>query len=414
MSTGVGASGAIFGVFGATLTFLGRHRQIHALRLRLWAQLYLLAYVGYTVYGGITTPDEHIDVAAHAGGLVAGMLGGLLLTRDMARPADHPARRVAASIGITVAILAGGFVVEGRMATDPRVHEFRSVEAAVACSTTSGDAKSAAEREAAVEACSKAIDLDPNNARLLVVRAAIYNGLGKTDLAVTDATATLAIEPDNELALRIRLHADLVTQNIEGTESDCALLLAKVKEPGVQLLDACTRVAHARGDRAAERRRVDRWLAVTPTDPVPLFFRAQLNETEGRSAESRKDFEGVVAAAPNDATNLNALAWVEVVLGDFAAARALADRAVSMVPEGGVFHGTRCFALAGLRELTDARAECARAAVLLPESLVYVGMLAFLDHRYEDAREAWRRAAEDPSTARELAPWVARLPATKG
>jgi hypothetical protein len=33
---------------------------------------------------------------------------------------------------------------------------------------------------------------------------------------------------------------------------------------------------------------------------------------------------------------------------------------------------------------------------LLPENVIYRGMLAFLDHRYEDAREAWRRAGEDP------------------
>ncbi len=156
---------------------------------------------------------------------------------------------------------------------------------------------------------------------------------------------------------------------------------------------------------------MDRWLAVTPTAPVPLFFRAQLNEKEGRYEQSRKDFEGVVAAAPDDATNLNALAWTDVMVGDFASARALADRAVSMVPDAGVFHGTRCFALAGLGEREPARAECVRAVALLPDNLVYSGLLAFLDHRYQDARDAWRRAGEDPSTARELTAWVARLPA---
>jgi rhomboid protease GluP len=411
MSTGVGASGAIFGVFGATLTFLGRHKQVHALRLRLWARLYLLAYVGWTVYSGITTPDEHIDVAAHAGGLVAGMLVGLLLTRDVARPADHGARRVVASVGIAGVLLVGGYLVEGRMVTNPSVLEYRKADAALACLTTSTRAKSAAEREAAVQACSKAVTLDPKSADMLVQRADVYADLGKSERAATDATAALALSPDNARALRIRLYANLVRQDIKGTEVDCALLLAKVKEPGVRILDACTRMSRAGGDRAQERERVDRWLAATPTAPVPLFFRAQLNEQEGRFAESRRDFEGVVAAAPDDATNLNALAWVEVALGDFAAARVLADRAVSMVPDAGVFHGTRCFALAGLGEAKEARAECARAVALLPENLIYIGMLAFLDHRYEDAREAWRRAGEDPGTARELAPWAARLPA---
>jgi len=135
------------------------------------------------------------------------------------------------------------------------------------------------------------------------------------------------------------------------------------------ILDACTRMARARGDGMAERQRVDRWLEATPTDPVPLFFRAQLNQREGRFIESRRDYEGVVAAAPDDPTGLNALAWVEVVLGDFAGARALADRAVSMAPDAGAFHGTRCFALAGLDQRQEALAECARAVALLPENL---------------------------------------------
>jgi Flp pilus assembly protein TadD len=119
-------------------------------------------------------------------------------------------------------------------------------------------------------------------------------------------------------------------------------------------------------------------------------------------------------AAPNDPTNLNALAWVDVVLGKFADARALADRAVSMAPDAGAFHGTRCFALVGLDEPKEARAECARAAALLPENLTYLGMMAFLDHRYDEARRAWERASQEPSTARELGPWVARLPGPKG
>jgi hypothetical protein len=42
--------------------------------------------------------------------------------------------------------------------------------------------------------------------------------------------------------LRIRFHANLVRQNIAGTEADCVLLLSRVKEPGVLLFDACTRM----------------------------------------------------------------------------------------------------------------------------------------------------------------------------
>jgi Flp pilus assembly protein TadD len=98
---------------------------------------------------------------------------------------------------------------------------------------------------------------------------------------------------------------------------------------------------------------------------------------------------------PDDPTNLNALAWVDVAIGDFGAARALADRAVVMAPDAGAFHGTRCFALVGLGERQEAHVECATAVALPPEHLTYLGMIAFLDNRYEggDTITPWARSA---------------------
>lgn len=409
MSVSTGASGAIFGVFGACLVFLLRHRQTRVFRLPLWLRLPMIAFVAYTIYGGITTPDEHIDVAGHGGGLVMGMIAAVLLARDLARPAENLNRRVLASVGIAVALLIGGYVVEGRMGTNAEVHEFRAVQAAAACGTGWQDAKSTAAREAAVEACSAAIALEPKNAALLTWRASLYDDLDQEDLAVADANAALALKKGNGLAWRVRLHRDLVPAKAVAAEADCAAILEE-KEPGAAVLGMCARLALSRGDRAGARARLDRWVAAASSDAVPLALRCKLSEQEGRLGESRADCEAVVAERPADPTAWNYLAWVEVVLGDFAAARAHAERALSMGPEGGAYLGTRCFALAGLGDEKAARVDCARAVELLPDDLVDRGMLAFLDQRYDDARRAWQGAGEDPSIGRELAPWVARLP----
>ena len=99
-------------------------------------------------------------------------------------------------------------------------------------------------------------------------------------------------------------------------------------------------------------------------------------------------------------------------MGDFAAARADADRALALDPNDASYLGTRCFALAGLGELTAARADCVRAIELGQTSKLDSGMLAFIEKRHAAARRDWQKASEaDPVTARELRPWLARLPA---
>jgi membrane associated rhomboid family serine protease/Flp pilus assembly protein TadD len=409
MAVSTGASGALFGVFGATAAFLVVHRANHAVSFPLWSRLLVLAFLANDVYGGLTTPDRSVDVAGHAAGFVTGVLAGVALTRDLSQRSQRVVWRLVA-FGLTVALFAGGVGVERRLRTDPEVRRFRALQAAVDCGRGSRDASSGAARELAIETCTKAIDLDPTSVDLLAQRASLYDDEKKADLAVADADAALALDRTNELALRVRLHAHLVQMKADAAHADCTALLGIVREPGVIILSACTRMARSQGDRAAERARVDQWLAIAPADPVAHFFRAQLNEREGQFVDSRKDFEAVVAVAGNDPTNWNCLAWVEVLVGDFSAARAHADKAVSGAPDAGAFRGTRCFALAGLGDSEDAHVDCTKAAELLPDSLIFRGMLAYLDRRYDDARQAWGGAGADPSVAREVAPWLAKLP----
>ncbi|MCB1908585.1 MAG: rhomboid family intramembrane serine protease [Rhodocyclaceae bacterium] len=92
----VGASGAIFGVFGALLSFLAVHRR------RLEASVYrrmramTLSFVGYSLLLGFAIPG--VDNAAHVGGLVAGLALGWLACQ-------WPGRRVIVAGGLA-AVLA--------------------------------------------------------------------------------------------------------------------------------------------------------------------------------------------------------------------------------------------------------------------------------------------------------------------
>lgn len=76
-----GASGAIFGVYGALLIFVWRERQqLHAHEFR-WLFWGGLAFAAGSISLGLIIPG--IDNAAHMGGLTAGCLLGLLLGRPL-------------------------------------------------------------------------------------------------------------------------------------------------------------------------------------------------------------------------------------------------------------------------------------------------------------------------------------------
>ena len=78
--TGVGASGAIFGVYGGIGSWLlVRHRSIPA---QAGAPLAggLVAIVGYNLVFGLF--QQNVDVAAHVGGLATGFVAGSLLAHQ--------------------------------------------------------------------------------------------------------------------------------------------------------------------------------------------------------------------------------------------------------------------------------------------------------------------------------------------
>ncbi|WP_417069640.1 rhomboid family intramembrane serine protease [Niveibacterium terrae] len=76
----VGASGAIFGVYGALLGYMLGAREAMPLALMRELRASALAFIGFSLFAGFVMPG--IDNAAHVGGLI----GGLLLGLGFARP----------------------------------------------------------------------------------------------------------------------------------------------------------------------------------------------------------------------------------------------------------------------------------------------------------------------------------------
>jgi hypothetical protein len=117
--TGVGASGAIFGIYGAIGSWLMvRHRSIPA---HAGAPLAggLVAIVGYNLVFGFF--QQNVDVAAHVGGLAAGFVAGSLLAASLTEATGW--------IGARAALVAiAGLVAIGALASRlPKVDGIRQV-----------------------------------------------------------------------------------------------------------------------------------------------------------------------------------------------------------------------------------------------------------------------------------------------
>jgi rhomboid protease GluP len=84
MSIGAGASGAVFGVFGALGGFLVRQRDSIPKEILQRLGKSTVAFVGYNLLFSLMVPA--IDMTAHVGGLVAGFLCGLVLAQPLTPP----------------------------------------------------------------------------------------------------------------------------------------------------------------------------------------------------------------------------------------------------------------------------------------------------------------------------------------
>jgi rhomboid protease GluP len=100
-----GASGAIFGLYGALLGFLLRHRRVIAPEALQSLRKGALVFVGYNLLFGFARPE--VDVAAHVGGLCTGFALGLFLVRPPSRDSSSANGRNAIAAVLGVALVAG-------------------------------------------------------------------------------------------------------------------------------------------------------------------------------------------------------------------------------------------------------------------------------------------------------------------
>ncbi len=103
-----GASGAVFGVYGALAAFVLREPGSVPKSVLKSITASTLAFIVYSVAFGVAVAG--IDNAAHAGGLAGGFLAGLLLTRPLVPRRSFSPVRLAAAVAAAAATLGALFL----------------------------------------------------------------------------------------------------------------------------------------------------------------------------------------------------------------------------------------------------------------------------------------------------------------
>lgn len=102
MVVSVGASGAVFGVYGAVLAFVILHRGVLPEAFLHAQRRSLVSFLGYNVVFGLAV--RSINLAAHLGGFLVGVVGGALLVRDLRSPREGFGRRMGFMVGLAVGL----------------------------------------------------------------------------------------------------------------------------------------------------------------------------------------------------------------------------------------------------------------------------------------------------------------------
>jgi rhomboid protease GluP len=115
---GVGASGAIFGVYGGLLGLLTRYHVYIRFGSILKFTLFVLFLLADGFYENHTRQFPRVDMAAHVGGFVSGFLMGAVLAQPLARSVKPDRRHRQAGIAG-----AGAVIVLAGLISVPRVED---------------------------------------------------------------------------------------------------------------------------------------------------------------------------------------------------------------------------------------------------------------------------------------------------
>ncbi len=396
-----GASGAIFGVYGALLAVVVLHR--HEIPAAIFADLRksTVAVVGYNVLFGIATPG--IDNAAHLGGLALGLVGGLCLRRPLPKltstaalgtdsvtsPGASPRARLLRVVPVVILLTLATVAAKLRVGASPAVRAERHFDLAL-------DAWSNGDAKRAMTELAKAIVLQPDDPRSWSLRGDIVWAGGDRRDASASYRKAIEVSPEYDYA-----HLRLGWAEHGGGNLDAAY--AEFKR-AIELDPRNSAAYLARGWVQAQRGRpkdalddYERAIALDATDDYARWCRAHTLCDLRRYPEALAAFQEFAAKDDERGLSSALCAWtIRARAGEREAAslelRARLEGHAGAATSGQI--GSFLLGDLGQQELLDEiRGESTNGQTIeLCDAWYFIGVKALLDGEDDRAKWALQRA----------------------
>lgn len=318
----VGASTALFGLFGAVIIFWWKHRDAMAppFRQRMGNQLFMLLFLNLML--GAVFP--FIDNWGHIGGLLGGMGIAVMTESRLAGEAARAREWLPMPLALAT---AGGLLLYGGLGMARNVWQQRPLLLAQVAPSRGDTAR-------AVEALRRSVEQHPEVAELRLQLAQTLIRAGRWEEAASVLEEALRRRPGDLRLLRALLGARLNARNWEG---------------------------------AAEL--YERLLRRFPDDPVLLGGQAHVFMRLQRWEAAERNYRRLLRDRPNDPVLLNNLAYLyaDGLNRNLEEALEMARRATEAAPKNGVFWDTLAWVYYRLGKLDDAYAAQREAVLMAPQ-----------------------------------------------
>jgi tetratricopeptide (TPR) repeat protein len=177
----------------------------------------------------------------------------------------------------------------------------------IAAEQACANAENGTDNAAAVTACTKALSLAPNNAKMALYLCASHASAGNFDAAVTSCTRAIALDAKSETAYVDRCDANLVLGNLANAISDCTQAIALDPTDALPHLNLGD-VYLKQSNFAASLAESTKAIALAPNSAGAIANRGIANAALGNTDAAIADFKSALKIDPTFASALNGLA----------------------------------------------------------------------------------------------------------